>query len=89
MSSEVFKLDKHMQALTIQPGFDGVLVLRPRYETTPEKAQRLYKGLMEWKKSTGSKAQFLIIPHDIDVFAFAKETQPEQSPPGKAGRENP
>jgi hypothetical protein len=28
---------------------------------------------MQWKKTARSKAQFLIIPHDIDVFAFAKE----------------
>lgn len=82
--SQPYKLDKHMQALTIGADFDGVLILRPRYEITPDKAQRLYEGLMQWKKTAQSKAHFLIIPHDLDVFAFAKEKGYEDS-----GKKNP
>lgn len=71
--TEPLQLTKHMQALKIEPGQRGVIIIRPRYGMNATTTGRMAAALETWRRTNAPRLRFLMVPHDLDVFAFTGE----------------
>lgn len=73
-----FELGKHMAKLTLKD--EGVVLLRPRYELDAKKREMYSKAINLIGKACGKRVQFVLLPHDIDVFVVDKGPSQDATP---------